>query len=84
MMPGNLSELKAQTLNDTPGLVKAKVPVETKADTVEEVFAKHWLLRRLKHSSKSSLSREECRYKRAHSGVPLVDRLAHKLLEAEA
>lgn len=62
MMPGNLSELKAQTLNDTPGLVKAKVPVETKADPLKEVFATHCLLCRPKHSSKLSLSRGVRRY----------------------
>ena len=39
MMPCNLAELKAETLNDSPGLVKAKVIVETKADTLEEVQA---------------------------------------------
>ena len=64
--------------------MKAKVSVETKADTLEEVFATHWLLCRPKHSSKSSLSRGECRYKRAYSGAALVNRLAHKLPEAEA
>ena len=42
MMPGSLSELKAQKLNDTEGLVKAKVPVKTKADTLQIQTSTEW------------------------------------------
>ena len=38
-MAGNLAELKAETLDDTQGDVKAKVLVETMADTLEEIQA---------------------------------------------
>ena len=36
-MTENLGELKAETLNETPADVKAKVLVHAKADTLEEV-----------------------------------------------
>ena len=38
-MADNLAHIKAETLNHTPGDVKAEVLVETKADTLEEVQA---------------------------------------------
>ena len=38
-MAGNLAELKAKTLNDTPGDVKAEVLVETMVDSLEEIQA---------------------------------------------
>ena len=38
-MAGNLAELKAETLDDTPGDLEAEVLVEKMACTVEEVQA---------------------------------------------
>ena len=38
-MSGNLEELNAETLNDTPGIVKPEVVAERMADTQGEVQA---------------------------------------------
>ena len=57
MMANNVADLKAETLNETPGNVEAEVVVETKADTLKNV--RTWTLGKtmgdIKHLTTSCL-----------------------------